>query len=56
MRIVTRCLDCDVTVSERDIDASKIPMAGAADFGAMSGTEDAEAWLRHAAEKGHTPR
>lgn len=51
LRIVVRCLDCDVTVTDRLIDGSLIERVRAGDYGCASGEEDANAWLAHAGRR-----
>jgi chemotaxis methyl-accepting protein methylase len=50
LQILTRCLECDITIVTHDIDASKIELARAGDYGALSGEDLANAWLKHIAE------
>lgn len=50
MHIQTRCLECDVTISDRAIDASQIKEDRAGEFGTASGEVDADAWLAHVSE------
>lgn len=51
LRILTRCLDCGITITTRDIDASLIPAVRAGNIAAGMGEEDGEAWLRHARQR-----
>lgn len=47
MRIITRCLECDVTITDRPIDVSKVGLVRAGDLGCAFGEEDGDAWLSH---------
>ncbi len=51
LRILAQCIECDVTISEREFDASDPEGLERDDYGALSGTMDAEAWLKHAGQE-----
>lgn len=48
LRILVRCLECDVQVTARLIDVSKIDRVRAGDLAAGMCEEDSDAWFTHA--------
>lgn len=43
------CSVCDIRISERAVDTSRIPLAQAEEFGTRAREEDGDAWLAHVA-------